>query len=131
MRVLTSLSIDNTDPEALRFYHEELGATVVVHLGDSVPSPNPPACCEADSPPLDLPLMDSLLPAALLSAAIDESHPIRISTSTSEEGERLFCALSAEGSITVSEEPLFTSTDLGTLVDKFGTRWDCYSDDIV
>lgn len=120
MRVQTTLMFETTPPEAMRFYHDELGATVVMEVPHWHDDESSNALRAAARPSSVTP---SGFGASSAPAGRRPAYSISISTQTPEEADRLFSALAADGKIMLGNDEPRTTQQVGTLVDKFGTPW--------
>lgn len=120
MRVQTTLQFETTPPEAMRFYQDELGATVVMEVpywhDDELSNALRAAARPSSASPTGY-------GASATPATKRPAYSVSISTQTPEEADRLFSALAADGKVMLGGGEPKASRPIGMLVDKFGTPW--------
>ncbi|QNH16348.1 hypothetical protein HEP74_01473 [Xanthomonas sp. SS] len=132
MKLIPFLSFDGSTHEAMAFYAQALGGSVVSEMTyrDMPPSDSMDGCGEMPPDTLDQ-VAHSQLEAggAVLMAA--DSHAaqgagtttINVEVDSVEEAERVFAALSAGGQVGMPLAETFWAQRWGMLVDRYGKPW--------
>ena len=128
MRITTHLSFDGRCNAAIKFYQEALGAKLLVKMtwGES------PMAKDAPPETHDL-IMHSTLAVGDAHIMCADAPPERyqkpagmtvaINVTDKSEGERIFKALSTNGSVSMPYSETFWSPGFGMCTDQFGIPW--------
>ncbi len=125
------LFFDGRCEEAVEFYRQALGATVemMMRFKDS-PSPPDRGMCAPGSEDKIMHACFHVGDSAIMASdgrcqgkPKFEGVSLSISTSTPDEAERLFAALSEDGQVQMPMETTFFSPRFGMVADKFGVSW--------
>ncbi|MDR6673784.1 VOC family protein [Xanthomonas sp. 1678] len=132
MKLIPFLSFDGATHEAMAFYAQALGGSIVSEATyrNLPPSENMDGCGEMPPETLDQ-VAHSQLEAggAVLMAADGPSPPgagsttINVEVDSVEDAERIFAALSAGGEVRIPIGETFWAHRWGMLVDRYGKPW--------
>ena len=122
------LNFNGNCAEAFRFYAEVLGGTIVMSQthGESAVRDHVPAAWHDKILHIQLQagratLMGSDAPPDHY--AKPQGLSVSIQVTASDEGARIFKALSQNGSVTMPYQATFWSPGFGMAIDRFGTPW--------
>lgn len=128
MKIATYLSFNGQCAEAINFYEQALGARLLFKMswGESPMASELPAeahklIMHATLTVGDGQIMCADSPSDRYEAPAGMSVSLHVADAA--EGERLFKALSEDGSVTMPFERTFWSPGFGMCVDKFGIPW--------
>jgi PhnB protein len=135
MRVEPYLFFDGRCEEALAFYHEKIGAEVIMlmRFKDAPPTHEPPEDCPPPAPEAGDKVMHAAFKlgetTVLASDGYAKGNPrfegVSLSLSVADDAtaERLFAALADGGQIQMPIAPSFFATRFGMVTDRFGVAW--------
>ena len=133
MEINTYLFFNGTCAEAFGFYEKTLGGRIVVMMthrespaADSVPAEWQDKIIHARLEFGNRVLMASDAPPGQFSQP--QGFAVQLHVDTPAEAERLYKALSENGTIRMPMQETFFAARFGMFVDRFGTPWMVYCD---
>lgn len=128
MKISTYLTFNGQCAEAIKFYEQAIGAKLLFKMtwGESPMAKDLPAEAHNMIMHSTLELGDGQLMCADSPPGSYEKPAgmsVSLHVSDAAEGERLFKALSENGSVTMPFEKTFWSPGFGMCVDQFGIPW--------
>lgn len=116
--------------EAFEFYKGIFGGELEISRfsemppGEGMPEVNPDLIMHVSLPIGDEQvLMGSDVPEAIGPVNFGNSVTVSYAPSSSEEGRRVFGALSTGGTVTMPYAEMFWGAEYGACIDKFGINW--------
>ena len=133
MKLIPFLSFDGATHEAMAFYAQALGGSVVSEMtyGEMPPSENMDGCGGMPAPRPEHVAHSQLEAGGAVLMAADGPAPqepchgttINVEVDTVEQAERVFAALAEGGRIGVPLGETFWALRWGMLVDRYGKPW--------
>jgi len=134
--VSTYLNFPRRTEEAFNYYKSIFGGEFkggIMRFGDMPPMEGMPALPDVDKQlvvHIELPilgghiLMGTDAPESMgFSLNFGNNMHIQLSPDTRKEADRLFSALSADGSVTMPIQDMFWGAYFGSTTDKYGVQW--------
>lgn len=135
-RVCTYLNFQGNTDEAFNFYRKLFGTEFrgpVMRMGDMPASPDGPVLSDAEKKMImhvELPILagHALMGTDMLESmghklVVGNNTTIMLEPDTREEADRLYAALSQDGTDAAPMADMFWGAYWGTCLDRFGVRW--------